>query len=174
MRLVGRGCARRSKRTFVERASRSEGTEAAFNSLGLRRKRSRGDRRSPLAYTAHVADSQRFLLEGPAVIRNKRSRRAKSGGLQFRQELPAVLASTRVVLALSYPTRRFVMHNRVDIDSKHSRAIVQEIGERLRALMKEESEWPASLRAQIDRLRESKEQSASIIPTAERWDKSRR
>ena len=48
------------------------------------------------------------------------------------------------------------MRNRIDIDSKHSRAIVREIGE-LAAFMKEEPELPASLRAQIDRLRELKE-----------------
>jgi hypothetical protein len=46
------------------------------------------------------------------------------------------------------------MRNRIDIDPKHSRAIVQQIGERLAAFMKEEPELPASLRAQIDRLRE--------------------
>jgi hypothetical protein len=36
------------------------------------------------------------------------------------------------------------MRNRIDIDSKHSRAIVQEIGERLRAFLQEE---PAPRRA---------------------------
>ena len=56
------------------------------------------------------------------------------------------------------------MRNRIDIDSKHSRAIVQEIGERLRAFLKEEPEPPESLRTQIDRLRELEEQSPSIIP----------
>ena len=66
------------------------------------------------------------------------------------------------------------MRNRIDIDPKHSRAIVQEIGERLRAFLKEEPELPGSLRAQIDRLRELEEQSPSIIPSAERWDKLRR
>ncbi len=67
------------------------------------------------------------------------------------------------------------MHNRIDIDPKHSRAIAQEIGERLRAILKEEEpECPGSLRTQIDRLRELDEQSPSIIPAAERWDKSRR
>jgi hypothetical protein len=65
------------------------------------------------------------------------------------------------------------MRNRIDIDPKHSRAIVQEIGERLRFL-KEEPELPGSLRAQIHRLRELEEQSPSIIPSAERWDKLRR
>ena len=52
------------------------------------------------------------------------------------------------------PERGFVMRNRIDIDSNHSRAIVQEIGEKLRAFLKEESEPSGSLRAQIDRLRE--------------------
>ena len=56
------------------------------------------------------------------------------------------------------------MRNRIDIDSKHSRAIVQEIGERLRAFLQEEPEPPESLRTQIDRLRELEEQSPSIIP----------
>jgi hypothetical protein len=66
------------------------------------------------------------------------------------------------------------MGNRIDIDHKHSRAIVQEIGERLRAFLKEEPELPGSLRTQINRLCELEEQSPSIIPTAERWDKPRR
>jgi hypothetical protein len=66
------------------------------------------------------------------------------------------------------------MPNRIDIDHKHSRAIVQEIGERLRACLKEEPELPGNLRTQIDRLRELEEQSPSIIPAAERWDKPRR
>jgi hypothetical protein len=66
------------------------------------------------------------------------------------------------------------MHNRIDIAPKKSRAIVQEIGERLRAVLKEEPECPGSLRTQIDRLREFEEQSPSIVPAAERWDKRRR
>jgi hypothetical protein len=66
------------------------------------------------------------------------------------------------------------MRHRIDIDPKHSRAIVQEIGERLRAFLKEEPELPGSLRTQIDRLRELEEQSPWIIPAAERWDKRRR
>jgi hypothetical protein len=66
------------------------------------------------------------------------------------------------------------MPNRINIDHTHSRAIVQKIGERLRVVLKEEPELPASLRTQIDRLRELEEQSPSIIPAAERWDKPRR
>jgi hypothetical protein len=56
------------------------------------------------------------------------------------------------------------MPNRVDVDHTHSRAIVQEIGERLRAFLKEEPELPRSLRTQIDRLRELEEQSPSSFP----------
>jgi hypothetical protein len=66
------------------------------------------------------------------------------------------------------------MRNRIDIDSKDSRAIVREIGERLRAFLKEDPEQPGSLRAQIDRLHELEEQSPSINPSAERWDKVHR
>jgi hypothetical protein len=66
------------------------------------------------------------------------------------------------------------MRNRIDIDHRHSRAIVQEIGERLRVVLTEEPELPESLGAQIDRLRQLEEQSPSIIPNGERWDKLRR
>jgi hypothetical protein len=57
------------------------------------------------------------------------------------------------------------MRNRIDIDHIHSRAIVREIGERLGAALKPEPELPASLKAQIDRLRE--------LDAAERWNKPR-
>jgi hypothetical protein len=60
------------------------------------------------------------------------------------------------------------MRNCMDLDSKHSRAIVQAIGKSLRAVLKEEPECPVSLRTQIDRLRELEEHSPSIIPAAER------
>ena len=66
------------------------------------------------------------------------------------------------------------MRNRIDIDHRHSRAIVQEIGERLRVVLTEESGLPESLGAQIDRLRQLEEQSPSIMPNGERWDKLRR
>ena len=137
-------------------------------------------------YTAHVADSQRFLLQGPAVLKNKRSRKiAKSGGLRFhsiasrarkRESCGRGRWRRRWVsdAGAFFPERGFVMPNRIDIDHTHSRAIVKEIGERLRAFLKEEPEVPASLRTQIDRLRDLEEQSPSIIPTAEPWDKRRR
>ena len=63
------------------------------------------------------------------------------------------------------------MGHRVDLDHTHSRAIVREIGERLGASLKPEPELPEGLKKQIDRLRELEEQSPSIIPAAERWDK---
>ena len=99
---------------------------------------------------------------------------AKSGGLRFRSELPAVLANGRAAegdanAGAFLSERGFVMRNRIDIDSKHSRAIVQEIGERLRAFLQEEPDPPEGLRTQINRLRELEEQSPSII----RWDKLR-
>jgi hypothetical protein len=58
------------------------------------------------------------------------------------------------------------MRNQVDIDHTHSRAIVREIGERLRATLKEEPELPASLRTQIDRFRQLEGQSP---PTVSNW-----
>jgi hypothetical protein len=63
---------------------------------------------------------------------------------------------------------------RIDIDHKHSRAIVREIGERLRASLKQEPELPASLRTQINRLQELESQSPWMSPAAEHWDKPRR
>jgi len=57
------------------------------------------------------------------------------------------------------------MRNRIDIDHIHCRAIIREIGERLRASLKPEPKLPASLRAQIDRLRE--------FEAPEHWNKPR-
>jgi hypothetical protein len=45
------------------------------------------------------------------------------------------------------------MQNRINIDHTHSRAIAQEIGERLRAYLRDEPELPAMFRMQINRLR---------------------
>ena len=66
------------------------------------------------------------------------------------------------------------MQNHIDIDYVHSRAIVREIGEKLRASLKPAPELPANLRMQIDRLRELEEQSPSIVPDAEHWKTPRR
>jgi hypothetical protein len=72
------------------------------------------------------------------------------------------------------PERGLVMRDRIDIDHTHSRAIVREIGERMRASLKPAPELPARFEKQIDQFRELEEQSPSIIPVAERWDKRRR
>ena len=66
-------------------------------------------------------------------------------------------------------TKACTMHNRIDIDYVHSRAIVREIGERLRSSLKPEPALPPSLKMQIDRLRELEEQLPSIVPDAEHW-----
>jgi len=65
------------------------------------------------------------------------------------------------------------MRNCIDIDYIHSRAIVREVGERLRGSLKPEPELPARLKMQFDRLRELEEQSPSIVSGAKRWDRTR-
>jgi len=60
------------------------------------------------------------------------------------------------------------MHNRIDIDHRHSLAISREIGERLQASLRVEPELPPSIRNRIERLRELEDQSQSIVPTMER------
>jgi hypothetical protein len=52
------------------------------------------------------------------------------------------------------------MRKSVDIDSRHSRAIVKKIGEQLRDSLKEERELPADFQKQIERLRQSEELAA--------------
>jgi hypothetical protein len=59
------------------------------------------------------------------------------------------------------------MQKFIDIDHVHCRAIVREIGERLRTSLKSEPELPPSLKIQIDRLGKLKEQSPSIVPDME-------
>ncbi len=63
------------------------------------------------------------------------------------------------------------MPKSINIDHKHSRAIVREIGEKLRTTMEPERELPANVRTQINRLRELEERSPSIRPAV---DKPRR
>jgi len=59
------------------------------------------------------------------------------------------------------------MRNHIDIDEALSRAIIREIGERLRASLKED-ELPASLKAQLERLDQLDDQSLpSIVPELE-------
>ena len=56
------------------------------------------------------------------------------------------------------------MRNHIDIDPTHSRAIAQEIGERLRTSLSVEPELPDSLRMQIDRLRRLEGEWPSTVP----------
>ena len=155
-------------------APRSQGTKAPVKTLEVR------DRRSPLTTWRMSRIAKGSYCRARCSSKQALAQIAKSGGLRFRSELPAVLVSGRAAGGVDantgafLPERGFVMRNRIDMDPKHSRAIVQEIGERLRAFLKEEPELPGSLRTQIDRLRELEEQSPSIIPAAERWDKRRR
>jgi hypothetical protein len=55
------------------------------------------------------------------------------------------------------------MRNSVDIDNRHSRAIVKKIGERLRESLKEERELPANFRKQIERLRQSESEALANV-----------
>ena len=57
------------------------------------------------------------------------------------------------------------MRNPIDVDHTHSRAIWQEIGERLQQYLRAEPELPASIRRHVDRLGER--QPPSIVPDAE-------
>jgi len=59
------------------------------------------------------------------------------------------------------------MRTRSDIDRRHSLAISQEIGERLKASLRVEPELPPSIRNRIERLRELEGQSPSIVPALE-------
>ena len=61
------------------------------------------------------------------------------------------------------------MRNPIEIDSSHSRAIIREIGERLRTLLEEDRELPAILRSQIDRLRQLEGESQPVAKPTTRW-----
>ena len=81
---------------------------------------------------------------------------AKGGGLPFQFGLrTVVMPSTLVSWFFGVRERgEYIMRNRVDIDSSHSRAIVREIGERLKSSLKEDRELPVTFRMQIERLRQ--------------------
>jgi len=59
------------------------------------------------------------------------------------------------------------MRNPIDIDHKHSRAISQEIGERLQAYLRVEPELPANIRMRVDQLQQLEGQTPSIVPDEE-------
>ena len=65
------------------------------------------------------------------------------------------------------PNEGSAMRNAIDIDHKHSRAICQEIGERLQAYLRVDPELPASLKKQVDQLPQLEGQSPSIVPDME-------
>jgi hypothetical protein len=62
------------------------------------------------------------------------------------------------------------MRNPIKIDYSECRAITREIGERLRTSLEEDRELPASLRLQIDRLRQLEGQSQpNVAKPMTRW-----
>jgi hypothetical protein len=64
-----------------------------------------------------------------------------------------------------YPNEGTLMRNNpIDIDHKHSRAICEEIGERLQAYLRVEPELPASLKKRVDQLLQLEGPSPSIVP----------
>jgi len=97
--------------------------------------------------TALVADSQR-PKSGPLF--NERARKiAKGGGLNPPSFEPAVIAAVRAP-GRAGPRLGFVMTTRrIEIDRHHSRAICQEIGERLRLQLPLRSELPAGLASRV-------------------------
>ena len=111
---------------------RSQGTKAPVKTLEAR------DRRSPLPTWRMSRIAKGSYCRARCSQKQALAQIAKSGGLRFRSELPAVLASGRAAGGVGanagafLPERGFVMGNCVDIDPKHSRAIVQEIGETTR------------------------------------------
>ena len=67
------------------------------------------------------------------------------------------------------------MRNReIEIDRIHSRAITDEIGERLRVAYSSESpEPPPRIQTQLDQLRKlDREESPSIVPSTENFDEN--
>src|SRR6266550_5241202 len=124
---------------------RSQGTKAQVKTLEAR------DRRSPLTTRRMSRIAKGSLLQGPLF--SKTSARADSQ--KRRSPIPFRIASCARnrescgrggCQCWCFHTRtRLLMLNRIDIDPKHSRAIVQEIGERLRAFLNEEPELPGNL-----------------------------
>jgi hypothetical protein len=106
-----------------------------------------------------------FARPSPAVNERRMSRIAKgpldpNSGTLFKEQ--ALAHDSQTVSA-----GRHVMQNSVDIDSRHSRAIVKEIGERLRGSLErgsleEDRELPVNLRKQIERLRQSESEAQAI------------
>jgi hypothetical protein len=111
----------------------SQGTKAPVKTLEVR------DRRSPLTTRRMSRIAKGSYCR---ARRCQNSARADSQKRRSPVPLPAVLANGRTAGGVDanpgafLPERGFIMRNRIDIDSKHSRAIGHEIGERLRTFLK--------------------------------------
>jgi hypothetical protein len=112
-----------------------------------------------------------FARPSPAVNERRMSRIAKGpldplSGTLFKEQ--ALAHDSQTVSA-----GRHVMRNSVDIDSRHSRAIVKEIGERLRASLKEDGELPANFQKQIERFQQSENQqgAGNVAGSSRRFQK---
>jgi hypothetical protein len=135
-----------------ERPLIKPGTKVLATELMLR------DRRPPLSETAHVADSQRsfgLAVQKQALAHDSQRRRSRP---PFGLAKESSRAWCGALFGFAQPENT-VMRNPIDIDSSHSRAIVQEIGERLRLSFKEDREIPASFRIQIERLRQLEDET---------------
>jgi hypothetical protein len=103
------------------------------------------------------------IAKGPSdsLFKNKRSRTiAKGDGLGLRLVLQrkAVELDVGALFGFARPENT-VMLNSIDIDSSHCRAIVREIGERLRLSFEEDREIPASFKVQIERPRQLEDET---------------
>jgi hypothetical protein len=125
---------------------RSQGTKAPVKTLEAR------GRRSPLTTRRMSRIAKDSLLQGPlfSKTRARADSQKRRPAVPFQNCQPCSQAGgvRANASALLTPTR-LLMHNRIDIDPKHSQAIVQEIGERLRAFLKEEPELPGSLKSRF-------------------------
>jgi hypothetical protein len=59
------------------------------------------------------------------------------------------------------------MHGDPNNDDRHSRAIAQEIGQRLQVYLRMDTELPSIIKTRLARLRDVDEQSPSIVPEPE-------
>ncbi len=60
-----------------------------------------------------------------------------------------------------------IMHGALKIDDKHTRAIAQEIGQRLQTCLTVGTELPPTIKMQLLRLRDLDGRSPSLVPEAE-------
>jgi hypothetical protein len=106
-------------------------------------------------------------LLGPAVQKTAFAKIAKGGGLGSKGTWPRTVVDRDWRPFGPAHTGGPPMHNRIDIDHRHSLTISREIGERLQSSLRVGPELPPSIRNQIERLRELEGQSPSVVPTME-------